>query len=60
VATVLDSVEEIDFRSPRGLDRGAFPELCELGFLRQAGNVIITASSGSERRTSPARSPTGR
>ena len=29
------SVEEVDFRSPRGLDRGAFLELCELGFLRK-------------------------
>jgi len=40
------SVEEIDFRSPRGLDRGAFLELCELRFLRQAGNVIITGATG--------------
>jgi len=40
------SVEEIDFRSPRGLDRGAFLELCELGFLRQTGNVIITGATG--------------
>lgn len=40
------SVEEIDLRSPRGLERGAFLELCELGFLRQAGNVIITGATG--------------
>ncbi len=40
------SVEEVDFRSPRGLDRGAFLELCELGFLRSAGNVIITGATG--------------
>ena len=39
------SVEEIDFRSPRGLDRGVFLELCELGFLRQTGNVIITGAT---------------
>ena len=30
------SVEEVDLRSPRGLDRGAFLELAELGFMRQA------------------------
>jgi DNA replication protein DnaC len=40
------SVEEVDFRSPRGLDRGAFLELCELGFLRGAGNVIVTGATG--------------
>jgi len=40
------SVEEIDFRASRGLDRGVFLELCELGFLRQAGNVIITGATG--------------
>jgi len=40
------SVEEVDFRSPRGLERGAFLELAELGFLRQAGNVIITGATG--------------
>jgi len=40
------SVEEVDLRSPRGLDRGAFLELCELGFLRNTGNVIITGATG--------------
>ena len=40
------SVEEVDFRSARGLDRGAFLELAELGFLRGAGNVIITGATG--------------
>lgn len=40
------SVEEVDLRSPRGLDRGAFLELCELGFMREAGNVIITGATG--------------
>lgn len=40
------SLEEVDFRSSRGLDRGAFLELGELGFLRQAGNVIITGATG--------------
>jgi DNA replication protein DnaC len=40
------SVEEVDFRASRGLDRGAFLELCELGFMRQTGNVIITGATG--------------
>jgi DNA replication protein DnaC len=40
------SVEEIDFRAPRGLDRGVFLELAELGFLRGAGNVILTGATG--------------
>ena len=40
------AVEEVDFRSPRGLDRGVFLELCELGFMRSAGNVIITGATG--------------
>jgi len=40
------SVEETDFRTPRGLDRGVFLELAELGFLRGAGNVILTGATG--------------
>jgi DNA replication protein DnaC len=40
------SVEEIDFRSARGLDRGVFLELAELGFMGQAGNVIVTGATG--------------
>jgi DNA replication protein DnaC len=40
------SVEEVDLRSPRGLDRAAFLELAELGFLRSAGNLIITGATG--------------
>jgi DNA replication protein DnaC len=40
------SVEEIDFRAARGLDHGAFLELAELGFLRSAGNVIVTGATG--------------
>jgi len=40
------SVEETDFRTPRGLDRGVFLELAELGFLRSAGNVILTGATG--------------
>ena len=40
------SVEETDLRTPRGLDRSAFLELAELGFLRSAGNVILTGATG--------------
>jgi len=40
------SVEETDFRTPRGLDRGVFLDLAELGFLRSAGNVILTGATG--------------
>lgn len=40
------SVEEVDFRSPRGLDRATFLELAELGFLGRGGNVILTGATG--------------
>jgi DNA replication protein DnaC len=40
------SIEEIDFRAPRGLERAVFLELAELGFLRGAGNVILTGATG--------------
>jgi DNA replication protein DnaC len=40
------SIEEVDFRSPRGLDRGIFLDLAELAFLRHAGNVILTGATG--------------
>jgi len=40
------SVEETDLRTPRGLDRGLFLDLAELGFLRGAGNVILTGATG--------------
>jgi DNA replication protein DnaC len=40
------SIEEVDLRTPRGLDRAAFLELAELGFLRGAGNVIVTGATG--------------
>jgi len=40
------SIEEVDFRSPRELDRNVFLDLAELSFLRAAGNVIITGATG--------------
>jgi len=40
------SLEETDFRTPRGLERAAFLDLAELAFLRHAGNVILTGATG--------------
>jgi len=40
------SVEEIDFRTPRGLDREVLLDLAGLGFVSSAGNVIITGPTG--------------
>ena len=39
-------VEEIDFRTPRGLDREVVLDLAALGFLAGAGNVILTGPTG--------------
>ena len=39
-------VEEIDFRTPRGLDREVLLDLAGLEFVRAAGNVIITGPTG--------------
>ena len=40
------SVEEIDFRTARGLDREVVLDLAGLGFVTGAGNVIITGPTG--------------
>jgi len=39
-------VEEIDFRTPRGLYREVVLDLAGLGFLAGAGNVIVTGPTG--------------
>ena len=39
-------VEEIDFRTPRGLSREVVLDLAGLGFLGAAGNVILTGPTG--------------
>jgi DNA replication protein DnaC len=39
-------VEEIDFRTPRGLDREVLLDLAGLEFVRAAGNIIITRPTG--------------
>jgi DNA replication protein DnaC len=40
------AVEEIDFRTPRGLDREVVLDLAGLEFVRAAGNVILTGPTG--------------
>ncbi|MDP2234755.1 MAG: IS21-like element helper ATPase IstB [Actinomycetota bacterium] len=40
------SVEEVDFRTPRGLDRDVFVDLAAGGYLRHHHNVIITGATG--------------
>jgi DNA replication protein DnaC len=40
------SVEEVDFRTPRGLDRDVFVDLAAGGYLRNHHNVIITGATG--------------
>lgn len=40
------SVEEVDFRAKRGLERNVFLDLAELSFVTGAGNVILTGATG--------------
>lgn len=40
------SVEDVDFRARRGLDKDVFLDLAELSFLDRAGNVIFTGATG--------------
>lgn len=40
------SVEDIDFRAARGLDREVMLDLAGLGFVTGAGNVIVTGPTG--------------
>jgi DNA replication protein DnaC len=40
------SIEEIDFRTQRGLDREVMLDLASLQFANAAGNVIITGATG--------------
>jgi DNA replication protein DnaC len=40
------SIEEIDFTTPRGLDRSVVADLGEMSFLKAAGNVIVTGATG--------------
>ena len=43
---VTASVEEVDFRTPRGLDRDVFVDLAAGGYLRNHHNVILTGATG--------------
>ncbi len=40
------SIEEVDFRAKRGLDRDVLLDLAELSFIRCSGNVILTGATG--------------
>ena len=40
------SVEDVDFRARRGLDKDTFLDLAELSFMDRAGNVIFTGATG--------------
>lgn len=40
------SVEEVDFRTPRGLNRDIFIDLAAGGYLRHHHNVILTGATG--------------
>ena len=40
------SIEEVDFRAKRGLERDVLLDLAELSFLGAAGNVILTGATG--------------
>ncbi|HML13888.1 MAG TPA: IS21-like element helper ATPase IstB [Xanthobacteraceae bacterium] len=40
------SVEDVDYRSPRGLDRALFLKLSTCGFIAERRNLIITGASG--------------
>jgi DNA replication protein DnaC len=39
-------VEDVDYRHPRGLDKGVFQELCSCRFVLAKRNVIITGATG--------------
>jgi len=41
------SVEDIDFRSPRGLDKSVMPSLGTCGWIRKHQNVIIVGPTGT-------------
>lgn len=41
------SVEDIDYRHPRGLDRGLIASLASCGWISSSRNVLITGATGS-------------
>ena len=51
------SMEDIDYRSPRGLDKSVMLSLGSCDWVRKHRNVIIVGPTGAERRISLARSP---
>ncbi|MDQ6613203.1 MAG: IS21-like element helper ATPase IstB [Actinomycetota bacterium] len=40
------AVEDIDFRTPRGLDRGVIASLAQAGWVSRGHNVLITGATG--------------
>jgi DNA replication protein DnaC len=40
------AVEDIDFRTPRGLDRGVIASLAQAGWVTRGHNVLITGATG--------------
>jgi DNA replication protein DnaC len=42
----MAAVEDIDFRTPRGLERSQFTALCSCQWVRDHQNVLITGASG--------------
>jgi len=40
------AVEDIDFRTPRGLDRGVMASLAQAGWVTRGHNVLITGATG--------------
>ena len=52
------SVEGVDYRASRGLDRGLFQKLATNDWIRDRCNLLITVLAASARATWPARSAT--
>jgi DNA replication protein DnaC len=44
--TISACIEDIDTRSPRGLDPGQFAQVSDLGWIREHLNVLITGPTG--------------
>src|SRR5215472_11998030 len=52
------SVEDVDYRAARGLDRALFLKLASCDFIRERRNLLISGHAASARAFSPARSAT--
>src|SRR6516164_417599 len=54
------SVEDVDYQSPRGLDRALFLKLSTCDWIAERRNLLVTGASGWARAGSPAPSATRR